>query len=147
MTLPLSYTPVDIGSSADDGTGDSPRASFSALNDSIEQLYETPSLPYLDVTASKTLALTDIGVRQWVNNASARTLTIPPNSSVAFPVGTSIPGARIGAGTVTITADTGVTLNGVSTGSTTVTSQYGAFALEKIGTDAWIINGAVEDVA
>mgnify|MGYP000671901983 CR=1 FL=1 len=40
--------------------------------------------------ASYTLVLADSGKMVEMNNASANTLTIPPNSSVALPVGTTI---------------------------------------------------------
>jgi len=45
-----------------------------------------------------------------MSNASANTLTIPTNSSVAFPIGTVILIYMLGAGTTTITGDTGVTV-------------------------------------
>lgn len=35
------------------------------------------------------------------NNAAAQTITVPPNSSVAFPIGTQIDLAQLGAGKVT----------------------------------------------
>ena len=35
------------------------------------------------------------------SNAAAQTVTVPPNSSVAFPIGTQIDCAQIGAGKVT----------------------------------------------
>ena len=45
-----------------------------------------------------------------INNASANTFTIPPNSSVAFPVGTILNIAQTGAGQTTITQGSGVTI-------------------------------------
>ncbi|HRR40395.1 MAG TPA: hypothetical protein P5244_04080, partial [Syntrophales bacterium] len=48
-------------------------------------------VPIVNVTASKTLALTDAGTLQICTHAStAIDITVPPNSSVAFPVGTEI---------------------------------------------------------
>ena len=41
-------------------------------------------------TANYTLVLGDAGKSVEMNNASARTITVPPNSSVAFPTGTVI---------------------------------------------------------
>lgn len=64
-------------------------------------------------TASFTLALVDAGVRQTSSGATDITLTIPLNSSVALPVFTSIPIARLGSGRLTIVAAAGVTLNSV----------------------------------
>ena len=45
-----------------------------------------------------------------MDNAAANTLTVPPNSSVAFPVGTSIPIRQAGAGQTTIVAGSGVAI-------------------------------------
>lgn len=61
--------------------------------------------------ASYTLVLGDAQDVVEMNVATANTLTIPPNSSVAFPVGTSILVVQTGAGQTTITAGAGVTVN------------------------------------
>ena len=45
-----------------------------------------------------------------MDNASANTLTIPTNASVAFPIGTQILIVQKGAGQTTISGDTGVTV-------------------------------------
>lgn len=88
-----------------------------------------------------TLALTDGGFDKFLTmtNAAASTLTVPPNSSVAFPVGTVVEGAQLGAGQVTLTQGTGVTIN--ATPGLKVAAQYGSFALLKTGTDTWLAMG------
>ena len=63
-------------------------------------------------TTSDTLVLADQGGAVSYSNASATTSTIPPNSSVAFAVGTKIVLINLGAGVVTVTAGAGVTING-----------------------------------
>lgn len=88
---------------------------------------------------SYTLVLTDAGKFVTMTNASASTLTVPPNSSVAFPVGTFIEGAQLGAGQVTITPGSGVTINAVP--GLKIAAQYGAFALIKTATDTWLAFG------
>lgn len=88
-----------------------------------------------------TLVLTDKLKTVWMNNASANTLTIPTNASVAFAIGTRIDVIMEGAGATTVTADTGVTLNGTSAGSATISAQYSGVSLYKRGTDAWVILG------
>ena len=60
------------------------------------------------------------------SNASAQTITIPPNSSVAFAVGDRIDVVMLGSGTTTVTGGSGVTVNGVSTGSGAISAQYAA---------------------
>jgi len=72
-----------------------------------------------------------------LNNASAITLTIPLNSSVAFPINTTIYWMQYGAGVVTVVGISGVTLRVPSTA--TSASQYGVRSLLKIGTDEWVI--------
>lgn len=86
-----------------------------------------------------TLVLADAGKFVTMTNAAASTLTVPPNSSVAFPTGTFIEGAQLGAGQVTITAGAGVTVN--ATPGLKVAAQYGTFGLLKIATDTWLAFG------
>lgn len=90
------------------------------------------------VTDNDTLVLADAGKTVEMNHASAKEFTIPPNSSVAFPLNTYINLVRIGAGALTIQGGTGVTLNGVSTGTVTIPTQYGATTIYKRGTDEWV---------
>lgn len=91
---------------------------------------------------SYTLVLADAGKLITMNNASANTLTIPANSSVDFPAAvTAIAVRQKGAGATTITADTGVTLNGTSAGSATLSGQYAGVTLVQEATDTWSIVG------
>ena len=82
------------------------------------------------------LVLTDAGKIVEMNNASANTLTIPANASVAFPVDTRIDINQHGAGltTVAITTDT-LRGNAVSFG------QYKALSLWKRTATEWVIYG------
>jgi hypothetical protein len=100
-----------------------------------------------ETTTARTLALGDAGDFITFENASASTCTIPTNASVAFPTGTEIDIVWLGAGEVTIEGDTGVTLNGVSAGSTAITAQYGGATIKKIATDTWLVFGKINDVA
>jgi len=87
-----------------------------------------------------TLVLGDARKTVTMDNASANTLTIPTNASVAFSTGDRIDVWMKGAGVTTITGDTGVTVNGVSAGSGDL-AQYGACSLLKVGTDTWLAGG------
>ncbi len=92
-------------------------------------------------TASYTLVLADAGKVVEMNVASGNTLSVPPNSTVAFPVGTTVEVYQMGAGQTTITAGAGVTLrarNGAKTAS-----QYATAALRKRATDEWVVVGDV----
>lgn len=96
---------------------------------------------------SYTLVLGDRGQTVTMNNASANTLTIPTNASVAFDTGTVVNVIMLGAGTTTISGDTGVTVNGVSAGSGDIQTQYNGVSLLKIGTNTWIASGDIDTVA
>ena len=91
-------------------------------------------------TASYILALTDRGKLVEMNSASANTLTIPLNSSVAFPVSTKIDITQYGAGATTITAASGVTIRSF-TSFLKIAGQYAACTLVKIGTNEWYAYG------
>jgi hypothetical protein len=96
-----------------------------------------------DITANATLALVDEGKVLRVNSASNLTLTIPLNSSVAFPIDTEIAVLRYGTGTVSISPTSGVTLNSKNA-ERKISGQYGSVALKKIGTDEWVLVGSLE---
>lgn len=86
-----------------------------------------------------TLAIGDRSSIVEMNNASANTITIPTNASVAFPVGTTISVIQYGAWATTVTWDTGVTVNGTSAWSKATTAQYEWLALYKRATNEWVI--------
>lgn len=89
---------------------------------------------------SYTLALSDATKSVTMNNAASNTLTIPPNSSVAFPIGTQVVIGQLGAGQTTIAAGAGVTLR--SQGSKLkLTGQYAVASCIKIATDTWLVAG------
>lgn len=87
-----------------------------------------------------TLALTDVAKIVTLDNASAITLTVPAESSVAWPAGTTIVLVALGAGTVTVTAGGGVTINSADS-AVEIGAQYGAVTLVKYGTDTWLLFG------
>lgn len=89
----------------------------------------------------KTLALTDANSIQDCSNASAQTITIPLNATVAFAVNTAIAFEQNGAGAVTVGGTAGVTVNGVNGGSVTTGGQYTGLYIRKEATDTWYIEG------
>jgi parallel beta-helix repeat protein len=86
-------------------------------------------------TTNYTLVLSDDGKLINMNASSAVTLTVPANSSVPFPIGTRIYVRKEGIGDVTISGETGVTINAPF--GNTITTQYQTVALMKVGTDTW----------
>ena len=82
-----------------------------------------------------TLVLADQSKLVTCSNAAAVTLTVPPNASVAFPVGTTIEVIGIGAGIVTLAQGSGVAIN--ATPSLVFRAQHSGATLVKIATDTW----------
>ncbi len=78
------------------------------------------------------------------SNASASTMTIPTNASVAFPVGTVITVLNKGAGAVTISGAVGVTvLSAGATAASPVLNQYKSCALIQTSANNWYVVGAI----
>ena len=90
-----------------------------------------------------TALLTDQNDMITLNNAAGITMTIPPASSVNFPIGTQIAFQQLGAGQVTLTAGSGVTFRSADDAYKLVKQYSGAFIM-KIASDTWSIFGDVE---
>jgi len=110
---------------------------ISALETDIDNINE---LQFTTPTASYTLLLSDAGKLVQTNVASANNLTIPPNSSAAFPVGTQILVVQVGAGQTTLVAGAGVTINSKD-GNLKLSAQWCAATLIKRATDVWVAVG------
>jgi hypothetical protein len=96
--------------------------------------------PIIQKTASYTLsALTERDSMIEMGSASAVTLTVPTNATVAWPVGTSIDILQTGAGQVTIAGAGGVTVNG--TPGLKLRTQWSGVTLFKRATDTWVVYG------
>ena len=91
-------------------------------------------------TGDYTLALGDENTTILMDKATAVTVTIPTNSSVAFAVGTQISFVQTGAGQVTFSGASGVTLNS-DTSKTKILVRYGVASLIKTATDTWVLFG------
>lgn len=91
---------------------------------------------------SYTLALGDQYEIVTLANASAITLTIPTNASVAFPIGTQIVICQDGAGQVTVSPAGGVTMRSRSSANK-LSGQYSFATLWKEGTNTWYLFGDV----
>ena len=90
-------------------------------------------------TASYTLVLADKGKLVEMSNASANNLTVPLNSSVAYPVGTQINILQTGVGQTTVVATSGVTIN--ATPGLKLRTQWSSATLIKRATDTWVLVG------
>jgi hypothetical protein len=102
----------------------------------------------VETNTSRTLDLEDAGDFIIATNVDgATTIIIPIDESVQFTTGTEIDFIQKTEQELIIQADTGVTLNGVDGGSTSITAQWGGATIKKIDTDEWIIVGKINDVA
>ena len=87
------------------------------------------------------LVLSDRG-KQVLMNGTALTLTVPANSSVAFPIGTTIMvvNTNVTSLSIAITTDTMTLANSTTTGTRTL-AQNGMATLTKVGATSWLIAG------
>jgi len=90
--------------------------------------------------ASYTASLTDDGKFITISSASANNFTVPPNSSVAFGIGTQLNIAQLGAGATTIVAGSGVTLNSAGA-KLKLDAQYAVATCVKTDTNTWFVVG------
>ena len=87
-----------------------------------------------------TLVLADAGKLITSSNAADVTITVPPNTDVAFPVGTRIDVLSIGAGLTTLAQGSGVSISSKG-GNKKLTAQGSAGTLIKTATDTWWLVG------
>jgi hypothetical protein len=116
-------------------------------SDGATQVSTLPSTPVLlagvvansQVGTAYTLVSTDAGKVIECNNASPVTLTVPPNSSVAFPIGTVVEVWGQGLGAVTVAQGAGVTIRSPST--LVLRAQYSSVTVRKRATNEWVLAG------
>ena len=77
------------------------------------------------------------------SNGSAQTFTVPPNSSVAFDVGTQIMLQNIGSANCTLAQGSGVTIQSVDSNKE-IDGQFAAATLIKTATDTWSLIGSLK---
>jgi hypothetical protein len=93
-----------------------------------------------DSTTTRTPGLTDAGAYILTTHGTGITVTLPQDSDVAFPVGTTIYFERNGAGTLTFAAGTGATVNSKDA-TLTCGDRYTTVASVKIAADTWTLIG------
>lgn len=123
----------------DDGTGSTQFQGYDGTEwKTLGPNDETTNI--VSATSAFTLSLSDSYKYHRVSNASAVTVTVPPNSSVAFPIGTNLTVVQAGVGQVTFAAGVGVTVNSAD-GFLSTRVQYSSATLTKVGTDEWDLAG------
>lgn len=86
-----------------------------------------------------TLVLADQNQALEFTNTLGCTVTIPANSSVAFPVGAPLELRQVTTGAVTVTPAAGVTVNRL--GSLVSGGQWAVLGLVNRGTNLWLLSG------
>lgn len=110
------------------------------FSDGVQVKQGVPSLTAINAqTTAYTTVLTDRDKLVEVSSATGVTLTIPTNSSVAYPVGTSIDILQTGAGQVTIAGAGGVTVN--ATPGLKLRTQWSSATLFKRAENTWVAFG------
>jgi hypothetical protein len=90
-----------------------------------------------------TFVAADAGKMVTSSNGSAQTFTVPPNSSVAFDVGTQIIVQNIGSANCTLAQGSGVTIQSKDSNKE-IDGQYAAATLIKTATNVWSLIGSLK---
>ncbi len=94
------------------------------------------------VSGNYTAVLEDEGCIVRFNSTSAQTFTIPPSSSVAFPIGSTLGVFQNNTGATTVAAGAGVTLRGLGGGAVSPSAQFGCVIYRKYLPDNWLVVSA-----
>ena len=89
---------------------------------------------------SYTLVIGDQGKMVNCDNASAITVTVPPNSSVNFPIGAEVGVTQGGAGQVSVAPGAAVSVTGADAEVKTRV-KYSSALITQTGTDHWLVVG------
>jgi len=115
---------------------------FAAIDAAIALKSDTTRTINPQTGTSYTFVLSDAGKICEFSNASPVTVTVPPNSSVAFPVGTQIEVTQTGAGKTALAQGSGVTITSLASYKA-IAGQYASATLYKRATDEWQLSGSL----
>lgn len=93
-----------------------------------------------DGAADRILALTDVGKTVLRSRATAQTVTLPQDSAVAFPVGSTVAIIAQGAGALTMQAGAGATMEKKAATSAVVIAK-GRVICTKVAANTWNVAG------
>lgn len=93
--------------------------------------------------AGTTYTLTIADAEVWLRstNASPVTITVPPNATVAFGIGTTVTFEQGAAGAITVAAGSGVTLNVAATHTRVTRGQFAVAQIKQTAANVWTIFG------
>jgi hypothetical protein len=147
LTSPVINTPDIILSTSSSTTDarifwDSTNKKIKVGNGSLSLDFTSSNIIQNQQIASYTLVLTDKDKMVEMSVGSANNLTVPPESSVNFPVGSQITILQTNTGQTTIVADSGVTVN--ATPGLKLRAQWSSVVLVKRASDTWVALGDLQ---
>lgn len=92
-----------------------------------------------------TLEGSDANKELRTTNVSDTIITVPPQSSVAWPENARVPMLRLPAGRLTIAPGAGVTITTKTGFEPSTLGPVGAVMLERVGEDQWVLYGDLEE--
>ena len=138
ITLPKEGGKVAVASTTLAGYGITNAYTKTEVDNAVDVLKDVPQNAK---TAAYTLTLTDRGKSIDVSTGGI-TITVPLNSEVAFPIGTTVSITNLAATAITVSSSATLRQAGTAnTGSRTLAA-YGMATLRKVATDTWFISGA-----
>lgn len=136
----LGYTPAN--KAGDTFTGDVILASAPSTLNVLSAGFR--GVPVNTQDANYTFVLGDSGKMTRHTSATAHAWTIPPNSSVAYPIGHALVLRNVGTGAVTLTQGAGVLIRlagSTTTGNKTL-AQWGLATAFQEAADTWVVSGS-----
>ncbi|HYH26978.1 MAG TPA: hypothetical protein VD834_16655 [Blastococcus sp.] len=138
----ISVTPNDAGDTITvDTTYD-----FAALETDVQNLDDRVAAvegnvgpPNTQTGNTYTLTLADAGKTVEMDTGLPNTVTIPANSAVPYPVGTTVEVCQYGAGRTKVAPAAAVTLQAPA--GTTLAGRFASVRLRKRAVDGWVLNG------
>ena len=102
------------------------------------------TIPQVLLTANTTTAFSDIGKHYYSTSNVDISLTIANNSTIGWPVGSTITIVNQGTGNILIEQDSGVSLylGGNSTAANRTVTSYGLATVLNVAANVWFINGS-----
>jgi acyl dehydratase len=98
------------------------------------------NMPVIDRTTSYTLTASDANSFQRVTSATSMIVTVPADADATIDIGTVISFEQAGAGTITLAGASGVTVNALNGGLSSV-GQYAIVVIKKVAADSWVLLG------
>lgn len=135
----LGISKTDVGLDNVDNTADNDKPVSTVQQAALDAKSNSLTTINAQTSPTYTLALTDNDALITFSSASAVSLTVPNNSTVAFPIGSHVKFAQMGTGQITVLADAGVAVFGDP--GLKIASQYGAAELYKTAINTWLLVG------